>query len=111
MPNRPFTIGTRCKTKSKPARFCQILSVDPNATRKNIWVVKFADDGSTKGDVKSQQLLKLAPNDEYPEEDSQDVTAATESETLVQDDSDSDTSDEEDDPDLDVEEDVPTVIQ
>ena len=66
MPSRPFTIGTKCKTKSKPSRFCEIVGVDKNATRKNVWTIKFADDGSLKESVRSQQLLKLSDTDAYP---------------------------------------------
>ena len=60
---KTFCAGTRCKFKKKPNRFCTILSVDPAADRKQIWIVRYADDGSTESNVKSQQLLRLADND------------------------------------------------
>ena len=63
MPNRPFTVGTKCKTKKVPHRFCTITGVDPTATKKNTWVIKFDDDGSTRAAVKSQQLLRLTEDD------------------------------------------------
>ena len=65
---RPFAIGTKCKTKKKPWRFCEIVAVDPESTRKQVWVVKFPDDGSTENGVRSQQLLRLAETDIYPTE-------------------------------------------
>jgi len=42
---------------------CTIAGADPTATRKNTWVIKFEDDGSTRVAVKFQQLLRLSDED------------------------------------------------
>ena len=66
MVNKTFGKGTKCKTKTKPHRYCTILSVFEGATRKNTWTIQFADDGSTHGPVTSQQLLKFSIDDVFP---------------------------------------------
>ncbi|KAL3908244.1 MAG: hypothetical protein SGARI_003150 [Bacillariaceae sp.] len=65
MPYKSFGAGVQCKTKGPKPRYCQILSVAPGATRKNVWLVKYTDDKSTEVKT-SQQLLKLTATDVYP---------------------------------------------
>ena len=116
MTNRPFTVGTKCKSKEKGnPRFCEIISVAPNATRKNVWLIKFVD-GSTEVRT-SQQLLKLKPSDVYPTPSAtasvDTTTESTEEPTATDSESDSDLEDDPDpeiDPDELEAEDVDVVL-